>query len=94
MNQYLRSNPSGKTESPAYMFPVNSFSFWLLTIYLFVLLFSDNIRDFTDCLIAAEREARTEEAPADLAQLTNTHFVQTLSDIFAGKSKYFPLKLL
>lgn len=57
-------------------------------------LFSDNIRDFTDCLIAAEREARTEEAPADLAKLTNTHFVQILSDIFSGKSRFFLLGMM
>ena len=44
----------------------------------------DNIRDFTDSLILAKREAMEEENEEAMSQLTNTHLVQTLADIFGA----------
>ena len=44
-----------------------------------------NIRDFTDTLILARLEAEEDPNEADLDKLTDTHIVQTLSDIFFGK---------
>ncbi|XP_033749031.1 cytochrome P450 1A1-like [Pecten maximus] len=43
-----------------------------------------NIRDFTDCLILARKEAEKEDDPEVLSQLTNVHIRQTISDIFLG----------
>ena len=43
-----------------------------------------NIRDFCDSLILARKEAEQEENEEILNQLTNTHLIQTLSDIFGG----------
>ncbi|XP_076078827.1 steroid 17-alpha-hydroxylase/17,20 lyase-like [Mytilus galloprovincialis] len=43
---------------------------------------SDKIRDFTDSLILARKEAEREENEEVLSQLTNTHLRQTLMDIF------------
>lgn len=42
----------------------------------------DNIRDFTDTLILARKEAEEDPDEADLDKLTDTHIIQTLSDIF------------
>ncbi|XP_071137260.1 steroid 17-alpha-hydroxylase/17,20 lyase-like [Mytilus edulis] len=42
----------------------------------------DKIRDFTDSLILARKEAEREENEEVLSQLTNTHLRQTLMDIF------------
>ncbi|KAL5004704.1 hypothetical protein ScPMuIL_018160 [Solemya velum] len=43
----------------------------------------DNIRDFTDCLIKARKEAEEEEGGQEVvSNLTETHLVQTLMDIF------------
>ncbi|KAL5005225.1 hypothetical protein ScPMuIL_018681 [Solemya velum] len=44
----------------------------------------DNIRDFTDCLIKARKEAEEEEEEGQevVSNLTETHLVQTLMDIF------------
>lgn len=42
----------------------------------------DNIRDFTDSLILARKEAEEEDDPELLSQITETHLVQTLMDIF------------
>ncbi|XP_052091098.1 cytochrome P450 2U1-like isoform X2 [Mytilus californianus] len=47
----------------------------------------DNIRDFTDSLILARQEAEDEEDKEVISQLTDTHLVQTLSDIFGGKNR-------
>ncbi|XP_052091097.1 steroid 17-alpha-hydroxylase/17,20 lyase-like isoform X1 [Mytilus californianus] len=44
----------------------------------------DNIRDFTDSLILARQEAEDEEDKEVISQLTDTHLVQTLSDIFGA----------
>ncbi|XP_076079551.1 steroid 17-alpha-hydroxylase/17,20 lyase-like isoform X3 [Mytilus galloprovincialis] len=43
---------------------------------------SDKIRDFTDSLLLARKEAEQEEKDEVLSQLTNTHLRQTLMDIF------------
>lgn len=42
----------------------------------------DNVRDFTDALILARKEVEDEENDEVLSQLTDTHLVQTISDIF------------
>ena len=52
-----------------------------------LLLYLDNIRDFTDTLILARKEAEEDPDEADLDKLTDTHIIQTLSDIFFGKKK-------
>ena len=46
----------------------------------------DNIRDFTDSLILARKEAEDEENTEILSQLTDSHLIQTITDIFRGKS--------
>ena len=51
------------------------------------LLISDNIRDFTDSLILARKEAEQEENEEILSQLSDTHLRQTLIDIFTGELK-------
>ena len=61
----------------------SSFYLWSILIVL------DNIRDFTDSLILAKREAMEEENEETMSQLTNTHLVQTLADIFGGKMTNF-----
>ena len=45
----------------------------------------DNIRDFTDSLILARKEAEQEENVEMLSQLSDTHLRQTILDIFGGK---------
>ena len=42
----------------------------------------ENIRDFTDTLILARREAETDPDETDLDKLTETHIVEILKDIF------------
>lgn len=42
----------------------------------------DNIRDFTDSLILARKEAEDEENTEILSQLTDSHLIQTITDIF------------
>ena len=42
----------------------------------------DNIRDFTDSLILARKEAEDEETVDILSQLTDSHLIQTITDIF------------
>ena len=65
-------------------------STWFLSFYLWsILIVLDNIRDFTDSLILAKREAMEEENEEAMSQLTNTHLVQTLADIFGGKMTNF-----
>ena len=49
-------------------------------------LYSDNLRHFTDHLILARQEAEEEEGKAALEMLTDTHIIQTLSDIFLGET--------
>ncbi|XP_071094304.1 steroid 17-alpha-hydroxylase/17,20 lyase-like [Haliotis cracherodii] len=44
----------------------------------------DNIRDFCDALLLAQEEARDEEDPEVMSQMTDSHITQTLSDIFAA----------
>ncbi|KAJ8312835.1 hypothetical protein KUTeg_010208 [Tegillarca granosa] len=43
-----------------------------------------NIRDFTDNLILARREAEDEDDKQLLSQLTETHLMLTLTNIFFG----------
>ncbi|XP_046343155.2 steroid 17-alpha-hydroxylase/17,20 lyase-like [Haliotis rufescens] len=43
---------------------------------------SDTQRDFTDAMLIAQKEAEAEENPELLAQITNTHLGQTVSDVF------------
>ena len=43
------------------------------------------MRDFTDMLILARHEAEDDPEEQDLDKLTETHIIQTLSDIFFGK---------
>jgi len=45
---------------------------------------SDNLRHFTDHLILARQEAEEEEEKGALEMLTETHIIQTISDIFFG----------
>ncbi|XP_076079554.1 steroid 17-alpha-hydroxylase/17,20 lyase-like isoform X1 [Mytilus galloprovincialis] len=45
---------------------------------------SDNIRDFTDSLILARKEAEQEENEEMLSQLSDTHLRQTILDIFSA----------
>jgi hypothetical protein len=53
----------------------------------------DNIRDFTDSLILARKEAEDEETVDILSQLTDSHLIQTITDIFRGKTyQYLILK--
>ncbi|XP_046554024.1 steroid 17-alpha-hydroxylase/17,20 lyase-like [Haliotis rubra] len=42
------------------------------------------IRDFCDALLVAQEEAREEEDPALMAQMSDRHIIQTLGDIFAA----------
>ena len=51
---------------------------------------ADNIRDFADMLILARQEAESDPDEADLDKLTDTHIIQTLSDIFFGEFYSFP----
>ena len=51
----------------------------------FVNIFVDKMRDFTDNLILARHEAESDPEEQDLDKLTDTHIMQTLSDIFFGK---------
>ena len=48
-------------------------------------IFVDKMRDFTDMLILARHEAESDPEEQDLDKLTDTHIIQTLSDIFFGK---------
>ena len=54
-----------------------------------LLLISDNIRHFTDNLILARLEAEEEEGSEVLQSLTDTHIIQTISDIFFGIWMFF-----
>ena len=58
--------------------------FSVLATY-FVNIFVDKMRDFTDNLILARHEAESDPEEQDLDKLTDTHIMQTLSDIFFGK---------
>ena len=49
-------------------------------------IFVDNIRDFTDTLILARQEAEEDPTESNVDKLTDTHLIQTLSDIFFGIS--------
>ncbi|XP_046326946.2 steroid 17-alpha-hydroxylase/17,20 lyase-like [Haliotis rufescens] len=44
----------------------------------------DSIRDFCDALLLAQEEARDEEDPEVMSQMTDGHITQTLSDIFSA----------
>ncbi len=46
--------------------------------------FSENIRDFTDGLIAAENKARQETESDIIKQLDEDYYVNNLIDIFMG----------
>ncbi|XP_071084153.1 cytochrome P450 1A5-like isoform X1 [Haliotis cracherodii] len=41
----------------------------------------DEIRDFTDALILAQKEAEEENDPTLMSQITNTHMVHTITDL-------------
>ena len=43
------------------------------------------MRDFTDMLVLARHEAESDPEEQDLDKLTETHIIQTLSDIFFGR---------
>ncbi|VDH96707.1 Hypothetical predicted protein [Mytilus galloprovincialis] len=71
------------------MFPI-MYKIWTTKNYFFIGLdamelaipLTYKIRDFTDSLILARKEAEREENEEVLSQLTNTHLRQTLMDIF------------
>ena len=46
--------------------------------------FVGNIRDFTDTLILARLEAEEDPTETDVDKLSDTHLIQTISDIFFG----------
>ena len=46
--------------------------------------FVGSIRDFTDTLILARLEAEEDPTETDVDKLSDTHLIQTISDIFFG----------
>ena len=59
-----------------------------------IFVISDNIRDICDMLIQSQQQA-IEEDSDQVSSLTDTHLIQTLSDIFGGMvNQLNPLSLL
>jgi hypothetical protein len=51
----------------------------------FCVLYIGNVNDFCDSLILARKEAEEEDDKELLDQLTESHLVMTLNDIFFGE---------
>ena len=58
---------------------------WGLINALFCYCVVGNIRDFTDTLILARKEAEEDTDEPDVQTLTDTHIIQILLNLFFGK---------